>query len=56
MKCGTIICKCGQRFYFETNNTTISCIKCKTVFDVSSYPEKVEEPVIEEGESDGADI
>ena len=58
MRCGTIKCKCGQQFYFETMNTEIACIKCKKVHDISAYPEKVEkpQPAIEEGESDGADI
>lgn len=60
MKCGTINCKCGQQFYFETMNNEIACIKCKKIYDVSSYPEKVEieiiEPEIEGTESDGADI
>lgn len=56
MKCGTINCNCGQQFYFETNNTEIACIKCNNIHDTTKYPEKIEEPPQEEGESNGVDI
>lgn len=54
MRYGTINCKCGQEFYFETVNSKISCINCKGGYDISDYPEKVEktEPITEEGEHD----
>lgn len=54
-RCGVINCNCGQQFYFKTVNDEIACIKCKKVYDTTTYPEKVE---IEEGEGepDGAKI
>ena len=48
MKYGTINCSCGQQFYFETMADKINCIACKKEYGISSYPEKVEEPIIEE--------
>ena len=56
MKSGTITCKCGQQFYFETNSDTITCIKCKKIHNITTYPEKVEEPVSEGDELDGVTV
>lgn len=56
MKYGTINCTCGQQFYFETVNYTVTCIKCKKVYEITSYPEKIEEPQPERDDPDGVDI
>ena len=77
MKCGTIDCQCGQRFYFESSNEgvyrtigfddnrepinkfnppTIICIQCSKDHDISTYPEKLEEPIEEVGGRNGTDI
>lgn len=44
MKYGTIKCKSGKEFYFETVRDTITCIGCNKEYDVSEYPEKGETP------------
>lgn len=56
MKYGTINCKCGQLFYFESNNDTINCPNCRVIHNIVSYPEKIEGPIEEVGEEDGVDI
>ena len=48
MKYGTINCTCGQQFYFESNATNITCIKCDQAHDISGYPELVVVEPIEE--------
>ena len=48
MKYGTINCACGQQFYFESNATNITCIKCDQAHDISGYPELVVVEPIEE--------
>lgn len=57
-RCGVINCTCGQQFYFETVNNEIACIKCKNVYDTTTYPEIVEETesIIEGDEPDGVDV
>lgn len=53
MKQGTINCACGQQFYFESNATNITCIKCDKAHDISEYPELVVvEPIKMEVEGD----
>ena len=42
MKHGTINCKCGQQFYFESASNQINCIQCNLSHDISNYPEKSE--------------
>ena len=42
MKYGTINCKCGQQFYFESASNQINCIQCDLTHDISNYPEKSE--------------
>ena len=72
MKHGTINCKCGQQFYFESASNQIKCIQCDLAHDISNYPEKSEVTEVEfteeiqepqndipptiEGEPDGTDI
>ena len=69
MKHGTINCKCGQQFYFESASNQINCIQCDFSHDISNYPEKSETTEVEfteepqndipptiEGEPDGTDI
>ena len=69
MKHGTINCKCGQQFYFESASNQINCIQCNLSHDISNYPEKIEITEVEfneeprndippaiEGEPDGTDI
>ena len=45
MKCGNIICSCGQSFYFETEMESVRCLQCGAKFDTAQYPDKVEEVV-----------
>lgn len=47
MKCGIIDCKCGQQFYFESVAESVQCPKCKMIYITESYPEKVEEEILE---------
>ena len=50
MKFGEIRCNCGQVFYFETINESITCTTCGLSHDILSFPNKeeiVEEVVIE---------
>ena len=56
MRCGTINCKCGQLFYFESNSETVQCPTCEMIFDTTIYPEKPEEPIEEVGGQNGTDI
>ncbi len=39
MKHGTIICDCGQEFFFETVRKSVHCIRCGKWHDASDYPE-----------------
>ena len=47
MKHGTINCKCGQQFYFESASNQINCIQCDFAHDISNYPEKSEVTEVE---------
>ena len=47
MRYGTITCECKQVFYFETVAETIKCPKCQMIHNIESYPEKVEEEILE---------
>lgn len=68
MRRGTINCKCGQIFYFESASElpqpTIKCPKCEGLHDISNYPDnetEIENPIEVEdekeiGEEDGTNI
>ena len=45
---GTIKCKCGQLFSFESASNNIECIQCHKGYDITNYPVKEEEEEIEE--------
>ena len=47
MKHGTINCKCGQTFYFESASNQIKCIRCDLDHDITNYPEKSETTEVE---------
>ena len=71
MRQGTINCKCGQMFYFETAYKIINCIKCGKEHEVTEFPFKPEidadvecsehanienDVTLEEGEENGVDF
>lgn len=37
---GTIVCECGQEFYFETKRPVVHCIKCNKEYSTATYPVK----------------
>ncbi len=52
MRCGTINCKCGQIFYFESASEilppTVRCPKCEGSHDISNYSDnetEIENPI-----------
>lgn len=46
MKHGTVNCKCGKEFYFETNNESVECVYCGLIHSTLGFDEKVE--IVEE--------
>lgn len=59
MNGGLIHCQCGQEFYCETVNDTVTCIRCGEVHSVFPLPEPapieepIEEPITEEPPEEG---
>lgn len=55
MKHGNINCSCGQAFYFETSHDKIYCIKCGEEYDISNFPIKSNDEVIDGIEKDSVE-
>ncbi|NDL68012.1 hypothetical protein [Anaerotalea alkaliphila] len=47
---GTVRCKCGQLFGFETTLETVACPKCQAEYVAVEHEDVAEEPVVAEEE------
>lgn len=52
---GSISCKCGQSFSFESTLDTITCPDCQTIYKTAEHGEEIEGDIVSNREKEADD-